>query len=95
MNLKKGVNAYRTFHGKNPTKAKTGNFYVPKQLIELGDAVEITYRSDKFNGGGDGKKALYVHKFSRGTKLYMDERRRTILYIKGTRLIIQARGIVN
>lgn len=87
--------AYETFHGKRPRKIVPGNFHVPSHLILLGDAVEIVYRCDKLNGGGDGTKAEYIHKFSKGTKVYMDERKGKIIYIAGSKLKVTRAGIVN
>ena len=91
----RGKNAYKNFHGKKPKKVTHGKFHVPTHLIELGDALEITYRCNKWNGGGDGQYARYVHTFSRGTKLYMDERTGKMLYIAGTKLIVTDAGIEN
>jgi hypothetical protein len=68
---------------------------VPEQLIEIGKAHKIEYISNKLNGGGDGKPAIYVHRFSAGTKLYMDETGKRQLYIIGSRLHCNERGIVN
>lgn len=87
--------AYEKFHGKSPKSVRQGEFYVPKQLILLGDAVDITYRCDKWNGGGDGTKAEYIHKFKKGVKLYMDERTGKMLYLKGAQLKVTHRGIIN
>lgn len=95
MNHKKGIKAYATFHGKRAKTITPKGFHVPKYLICLGDAVEIVYRCNKENGGGDGTTAEYKHTFARGTKLYMDERCGKLLYISGTRLYVNDRGIVN
>ena len=96
MNIsKKGNNAYKKFHGRTPKKVRQGSFHVPTHLILLGEAVEIVYRCDKLNGGGDGKQWEYKHKFSKGTKLYMDERTGKVLYISGNKLKVTRAGIVN
>lgn len=95
MSHDKGIKAYETFHGKRAKRITPSSFHVPKYLILLGDAVEIVYRCDKKNGGGDGTKADYIHKFNKGTKLYMDERTGKILYIAGRSLYVNDRGIVN
>lgn len=92
---KKGENAFIMFHGKRPTEKRAASFYVPKNLIRLGTAVEVVYRCSKRNGGGDGRMMEYIHKFSPGTVLYMDERRGKMLYIKGSRLKVTDAGIEN
>ncbi len=91
----KGIKSYEKFHGKRANKIVPSNFHVPKYLILLGDVVEIVYKCDKNNGGGDGRDAEYFHKFKKGTKLYMDERSGKILYISGRNLYVNDRGIVN
>ena len=91
----KADNAYRMFHGKKPKQVTRGNFHVPTHFILLGDAVEIVYKCDKLNGGGDGRKWEYTHKFKKGTKLYMDERKGKVLYISGATLKVTSAGIVN
>jgi len=95
MRNAKANRAYEAFHGKSPRQVRAGSFHVPTHLILLGDAVEIVYRSDKWNGGGDGTKAEYIHKFSKGTKLYMDERKGKVIYISGNKLKVTYAGIVN
>lgn len=91
----KGIKAYETFHGKRAKTITATSFHVPKYLVYLGDAVEIVYRIDKRNGGGDGVFADYKHTFKPGTKLYMDERKKKILYISGNKMYVNERGIVN
>lgn len=91
----KGENAYAMFHGKRPMRKRVGKFHVPTHLVLLGDALEIVYRCSKRNGGGDGRMSEYVHKFSPGTKLYMDERRGKVVYISGAKLRVTDAGIEN
>lgn len=83
------------FWGKAPKKIYKEKFHDPKQLIYIGNAVEIVYRSNKFHGGGDGTMAEYKHRFKNGVKLYMDERGKIQLYIKGAKLKVTNRGIEN
>lgn len=83
------------FHGATPRKVTTTNFRVPKGLIFLGLAHKIEYISDKYNGGGDGKEAVYVHEFAKSTKLYMDETGNGQLYIIGPKLKVREAGIIN
>ena len=89
------LESYKEFHGKNPRRITSGKFHDPKNLIFLGRAHKIEYLSNKRNGGGDGKTAIYVHTFSPGTKLYMDERKKGQLYILGARLKVTEDGIEN
>ena len=91
----KANKAYEVFHGQRPKKVLTGKFHVPTHLILLGTAIEIVYRCDKFNGGGDGKIAEYIHKFSKGTRLYMDERKGKVIYVTGHKLKVTSAGIEN
>jgi hypothetical protein len=86
---------YREFHGKNPRYQSGVNFHVPKRLVYLGDAVAIEYRCNKLNGGGDGKRAVYRHKFETPAKVCMDERGRYCLYIIGNRIVVDDEGIKN
>lgn len=95
MSLPRAKSKYKMFHGRNVKSVKQTNFHVPEYLIYLGEAVEIVYRSDKFHGGGDGKTAEYIHEFSKGTKLFMDERTGKMLYIHGSKLIVTDAGIEN
>ena len=83
---------YRSFHGRDPRGIREANFRDPRALVYLGDAVEIVYRCNKLNGGGDGKKAEYLHEFSPGTKLFTDEKGK-MLFIMGKRLTIKESGI--
>jgi hypothetical protein len=85
---------YRAFHGRNPRSIRNAEFRVPRELVFLGNAVDISYRCDKRNGGGDGKMATYIHDFARGTKLFTDENGK-ILIIIGEKLKIKESGINN
>jgi hypothetical protein len=66
----------------------------PKQLVFLGKAIEIVYESDKFNGGGDGKPCYYKHKFHKDDILCTDQDGKQ-LYVLGSKLTVEDRGIVN
>ena len=83
---------YRAFHGKEPTREDGVEFHLPREFTLLGRAVAIEYECDKLNGGGDGTKAVYRHKFGRGDILVMDESRRQ-LFVFGPRLRVTERGI--
>ena len=86
---------YEKFWGRRVRSARRKRIHIPEFLIYLGDAFAIEYVSDKFNGGGDGKKAIYRHKFARGAKLYMDETGKKQLYIMGVKIRVGEPGIIN
>jgi hypothetical protein len=89
------VSSYKRFHGRKPRNVSTRKFHDPKTLIRLGRALKIEYVSNKFNGGGDGKNAIYVHTFKPGATLYMDEKNGGQLYILGSRIKVTDAGIEN
>lgn len=92
---KAALSRYQAFHGKKyPTKVQSTFFHVPENLILLGRAVDITYESDKLNGGGTGRKELFRHAFSRSSMLYTDEKGKQ-LYILGPALTVKSPGIIN
>jgi hypothetical protein len=86
---------YNDFHGHSPREHRTMDFPEPENLIFLGEAVEIVYRSDKRNGGGDGRGNEFVHKFARGAKLFCDESGKNWLYIHGPKIKVEEPGIIN
>jgi len=89
------VRRYQEFHGRNPRGVSRRVFHVPQHLVKLGSAFAIEYVSDKFNGGGDGKRAIYRHRFESPATLYMDERGRKQLYIMSSHLKVTDAGIEN
>lgn len=91
--MRKLANAYSRFHGHEPRTARRASFTVPKGLIILGEAVAVEYRCDKLNGGGDGTKAVYRHKFDKGAVVCADEKMRKQLYIIGSKIIVTDAGI--
>lgn len=93
--MSSAVRGYREFHGKQPRARTRGRFHDPKTLIFLGRAVKIEYLSNKRHGGGDGKYAVYVHKFETPVNLYMDETKKRQLYIIGSQLKVTEAGIEN
>jgi hypothetical protein len=86
---------YRQFHGKEPRSQGSVEFPVPKKLVYLGEAVAIEYRCSKLNGGGDGKRAVYRHEFESSVKLCMNETGRKVLYLLGSRIMVDDEGIKN
>lgn len=87
------IMSYQAFHGHNPRNVTRVDLHVPKQLVRLGRAIAVEYECDKLHGGGDGRKNIFRHVFSRGTVLAMDERAKGQLYIIGDRLKVTAAGI--
>lgn len=86
---------YRSFHGHAPRGKRRLKLPDIRELVELGDAVEIVYRCKKLNGGGDGKTAEYQHKFARGAKLYCTPAGVQILIVHGPKIRIREPGIIN
>ena len=86
---------YEMFHGKKARKVTTTDFHVPKYLIYLGEAHAIEYRSNKLNGGGDGRLTIYTHRIETKCALYMDERCQKQLYLIGDKIKVTSRGIEN
>jgi hypothetical protein len=86
---------YRRFHGHGPRSRRLWDFHAPKGLVILGKAVAIEYETDKLNGGGDGKVAVYRHRFDTPCYVCMDETGRRQLYIVGKRLKVSEAGIEN
>ena len=84
---------YHMFHGKPHKEVGEIPFTTPKGFIFLGYAVEIVYRSNKRNGGGDGRMAEYVHKCGKGNILCTDEKRKN-LYIFGAKQKVKEEGII-
>lgn len=86
---------YFEFHGRDAKRDRKAEFHVPKDLIVLGKAIAIEYECDKLHGGGDGKKAVYRHKFETPVVLCMDERGRGQLYLVGKKLKVTEAGVEN
>ena len=86
---------YVLFHGKSPRRKTTIDFHTPRRLTLLGEAYAIEYKCNKRNGGGDGRTAVYRHRFETPMVLAMDERKGRQLYVLGPELIVTERGIEN
>jgi hypothetical protein len=86
---------YEEFHGREVDKITQINFKTPRKLIVLGKAHAIEYVSNKFNGGGDGRKATYRHVFETPAIVAMDESGRKQLYIIGSKIKVTDAGIEN
>jgi len=83
---------YNDFHGRSVDRVKNVDFENPKQLVYLGRAVELTYESDKLNGGGDGEITHFVHEFENEVIVATDEKGKQ-LYLIGDGLKITHKGI--
>lgn len=92
---KQQLKKYREFHGHEPRFVEEYGFNIPKKLIILGKAVAIEYKTDKINGGGDGKMAVYRHKFDTPCYVCMDETGKRQLYVIGSKLKVTKAGIEN
>lgn len=83
---------YEDFQGHAYERESEIDLQKPEFLIRLGYAKEIVYESTKLNGGGDGTKNCFIHKFDKGTELFTDECGKT-LFIIGKRLQVKKSGI--
>jgi len=92
--MRKALKMYEDFQGEESTEVIDVKFKKPSQLVYLGRAVAIEYASDKLNGGGDGTMATYRHKFHKDDILCTDQDGKQ-LYILGSKLTVEDRGIVN
>lgn len=91
---KKAARVRIAFQGEPVDKAVRVKKPSPRALVSLGRAIAIEYESDKFNGGGDGEKAIYRHEFHKSDILATDQDAKT-LYIIGPKLRVNSRGIVD
>ncbi len=82
--------AYKVFHNAEPKKVKSIPHIDCEELAELGDALQIGYRSKKWTG----KKENYLHEFGKGVKVMCTPDRKTIV-IHGGNMSIEDVGIVN
>lgn len=92
---RQGEDRYYQFHGRRVRERRVLKVKPIRELVCLGDAVEIVYRSDKKHGGGDGQLAEYQHKFAKGTKLYCTPDGKNVLMIHGRKLVVREPGIIN
>jgi len=92
--IKKVYQMYRDFHGHSPRNKGIVDFIIPEELVILGDAVSVTYATDKKNGGGDGKYFNYKHEFESPCILATDRTGKQ-LYILGDKLKVTKAGIEN
>lgn len=95
IDTKHPLRMFSRFHGNPPKVVECKRFNIPNNLIMLGQAVSIVYKTDKKHGGGDGTVAEYIHDFETPVGLYMDESGKTQLYLIGPALKVTEAGIEN
>jgi len=86
----KAKEAYKVFTDFEPKKTKAIPYIDCEELAELGDALQIGYRSKKWTG----RKENYLHDFSKGVKLMCTPDRKTLI-ITGGNMSVEDVGIVN
>ncbi len=82
--------AYKVFNDFEPKRTKAIPLIDCEELAELGDALQIGYRSKKWTG----RKENYLHEFGKGVKLMCTPDRKTLV-ITGGKMTIEDVGIVN
>lgn len=92
---KSAKDKYEEFHGRKLRRISKVTFRHPKKLIILGKAVAIEYECSKYNGGGDGKRAIYRHEFETPALVCMDEQGKTQLYVIGKDIRVTSAGVEN
>ena len=90
--LSQAAQMFRRFHGFDPKTVTSiaGERSIPRTLVRLGDLVEVSYRSNKF----DRKTRDYVHKFGTPRPTLCTRPDGRGLFIVGGRFRNTARGIV-
>jgi hypothetical protein len=90
--LNQAAQMFRRFHGFDPKTVTSvaGERSIPRTLVRLGDLVEVSYRSNKF----DRKTRDYVHKFGTPRPTLCTRPDGSGLFIVGGRFRNTARGIV-
>jgi len=81
---------YEVFHDRKPKKTIALPEIDTSELVQLGQALEIGYRSNKWTG----KKTNYLHKFDKGVRVMCTADRKTLI-IHGGQMEIQDVGIVH
>ncbi len=84
---------YHLFHGFDGVLVSAVD--VPERWESVGACRSVLYVSDKVNGGGDGTKNRFRHRFSPGTKAYQTPENPDWIKIEGDSLYVDERGIVN
>lgn len=84
------VEKYTEFHDRQPDKFYSIPAIDTDNLVELGNALEIGYKSKKWTG----KNEDYLHEFGRGVKLYATPDGKNLI-IRGGKLKLTKHGIEN
>lgn len=85
----KAAKKYEEFHAMPPTKRRAINEIDTSELVDLGRALEIGYKSKKWTG----KNENYLHKFGPRIRVYATADG-DALVLAGGDLDVQSRGIV-
>lgn len=88
-NRVKARKKYKEFHAIEPKKTVSVSKIDTSELVELGKALEIGYKSKKW----EGKNNNYLHKFGRGVRLCSTADGKALI-ILGGKLETTERGIV-
>ena len=86
----KAQKLFKTFHERKATKTKSIDEIDASELVQLGDALEIGYRSNKWTG----KKENYLLTFGKGVKLMSTADGKTLV-ISGGKMEVKNVGIIN
>lgn len=82
------------FQGEPADRARSVSMPAGK-LYKVGRALRVVYESDKFNGGGDGRRALYEHDFAASDVMWTQRKKGpALIAVTGPRLTVTDRGIV-
>ena len=96
--IDKAAEVFTKFHGFEPTKLKEVEVpdEYPDELVLIGKADEVLYRSNKKNGAPnrDGKEKSYVHDFKKGA-LWATDKEGKGLYLINPELKVQPEGLVH
>ena len=92
-NPRTGAETFRMWSGRSPRKVRRTSTPEgsPGVLVELGELLEVAYRSDKWS---PGKKKDYLHSFNRPRPVLATDAKGRDLYIVGGGFQIKAEGIV-
>ena len=89
---------FTDFHGFEPTKLKEVSVPdgYPDELVLIGKADQVYYRSNKKNGAPnkDGKEKSYVHDFKKGS-LWATDKEGKGLYLIDPKLQVKPEGLVH
>ncbi len=88
------VRGYEQFHGREAAREREQGF-TDGAFKRLGSGVFVAYRSNKFNGGGDGRWYTFEHELPASDTVWgQGKRGASLMAITGPRLTVNDRGIV-